>query len=59
MDYSTLPSLCAIYAISEDYSVEAMTNPSVPDEFRKVTGEKVTIGRFVIIGTGSTILPVS
>ena len=56
-DYSTLSFRCAVYAISDDYSGEAMTNPTVPDEYRKVTGEKVTIGKHVIVGTGSTILP--
>ena len=34
-----------------------MTNPTIPDELRKVTEEKVTIGKHVIVGTGSTILP--
>ena len=56
-DYSTLSSRCAVYAISDDYSGEAMTNPTVPKEFRNVTGKKVTIGKHVIVGTGSTILP--
>lgn len=56
-DYSTLSSRCAVYAISDDYSGEAMTNPTVPEEFRKVTGEKITVGKHVIVGTGSTILP--
>lgn len=56
-DFSTLSSRCAVYAITDDYSGEAMTNPTVPDEYRKVTGERVTIGKHVIVGTGSTILP--
>ena len=32
-DYSTLSSRCAVYAISDDYTGEAMTNPTVPDEY--------------------------
>ena len=34
-----------------------MTNPTVPDEFRNVTGGPIYIGRHSLIGTGCTILP--
>lgn len=56
-DFSGVSSRCVIYAQSDDYKGNAMTNPTVPDEFRKVTGSTVYIGRHVVIGTGSTILP--
>ncbi len=55
--FSTLSSRCAIYAISDDYSGNSMTNPTVPDEYRNVTAEKVVLGEHVIIGTASTVLP--
>lgn len=55
--FSTISSRCAVYAISDDYSGNSMTNPMVPDEYRNVTEEKVKIGEYVIIGTSSTILP--
>ncbi|MCR5798908.1 MAG: acyltransferase [Lachnospiraceae bacterium] len=56
-DYATISSRCAIYAISDDYSGEFMTNPMVPEQYTSVTDEKVKIGMCTIIGTGSTILP--
>jgi len=56
-DFSGLSSRCVIYTESDDYSGEWMTNPAIPDEFRKVYGGQVTIGKHAIIGTGSTILP--
>ncbi len=56
-DFTTLSSRCAIYALTDDYSGEYMTNPTVPEECRHVTGGQVVIKRHVIIGTGSTILP--
>ena len=56
-DFSGLSSRCAVYAASDDYSGEALTNPTVPDEYRKVTGGTVVFKRHSIIGAGSTVLP--
>ena len=56
-DFSTLSSRCTVYALSDDYSGETMTNPTVPSELKNVTEASVTIGRHVIVGAGSTILP--
>lgn len=56
-DFSGISSRCVVYAQSDDYKGNALTNPTVPDEFRAVYGSKVHIGRHVVIGTGSTILP--
>lgn len=56
-DYSTLSSRCAVYAISDDYSGYAMTNPMIPEKYRSVISQKVVIEKHAIIGSGSTILP--
>lgn len=56
-DFSGLSSRTAVYAMSDDYSGEAMTNPMVPDEARNVVGGPIHIGKHAIIGTGCTILP--
>lgn len=56
-DFSGISSRTAIYAASDDYSGEFMTNPTIPDEFRKVTGATIYIGKHALIGTGCTILP--
>lgn len=56
-DFSTLSSRCTVYALTDDYSGETMTNPMVPAAFKNLTEASVTIGRHVIVGTGSTILP--
>ncbi|SHI73808.1 acyltransferase [Clostridium intestinale] len=55
--FTTMSSRGAIYAISDDYSGEYMTNPMIRDEFRNIQEESVKIGKHVIIGTNSTILP--
>ncbi len=56
-DYSTLSSKGTIYAISDDYSGETMTNPMIDDRYKNIMHKRVTIGRHVIIGTHSIILP--
>lgn len=56
-DFSGISSRSVIYAASDDYSGEYMTNPTVPDEFRNVKSEPVYIGRHTLIGTGCTVLP--
>lgn len=55
-DFAGLSSRSVIYAASDDYTGQAMTNPTMPDEFRKVTGGTVVIGKHALIGTGCTIL---
>lgn len=56
-DFSSISSRSVIYAESDDYSGEALTNPTVPKELSSVISEKVTLEKHVIIGSGSTILP--
>ncbi|MFA6000089.1 MAG: acyltransferase [Candidatus Paceibacterota bacterium] len=56
-DFSGMSSRVAIYSISDDYSGESLTNPTVPDEYKHLVKGKVTIGRHVDIGCGSLILP--
>ena len=46
-----------VYAVSDDYTGEGMTNPTVPDKYRKVTHGKVIICKHALIGAGSIVLP--
>jgi len=56
-DFCNLSSRVSIYSSSDDYSGEFMTNPMVPAEFTGVTHAPVTVGRHVIVGSGSVVLP--
>ena len=56
-DFSGLAYACSVFAQSDDYSGLTMTNPTVPDEFKQVTKKSVFIGRHVIVGAHSVILP--
>lgn len=56
-DFSGLSSRVSIYSSSDDYSGRSLTNPTIPTEFTDVTHADVFIGRHVIIGSGSVVLP--
>lgn len=56
-DFSTISSKVSIYSSNDDYSGKYMTNPTVDPRFTNVTHESVTIGKHVIVGSGSIILP--
>lgn len=56
-DFVGVSSRSAVYAASDDYSGEALSNPTVSERYRKVYGGKVTLEKHVVVGTGCTILP--
>jgi len=56
-NFSNLSSRVSVYSSSDDYSGATMTNPTVPEEFTNVKHAEVFIGKHVIIGSGSVILP--
>lgn len=56
-DFTCLSSRCCVYAKSDDYSGEYLTNPTIPDTYLGVKESKVTLGRHVLIGSGCTIFP--
>ncbi|MCI5165243.1 MAG: acyltransferase [Candidatus Electrothrix sp. GM3_4] len=56
-DFSCISSRVAIYSSNDDYSGEYLTNPLVPNNFRNVQNGDVYIGRHVVVGSGSVLLP--
>ncbi|MBT2188111.1 acyltransferase [Sphingobium nicotianae] len=46
-----------IFSASDDYSGHALTGPTVPAEFRQITSGPVRLGRHVIIGSNTIVLP--
>jgi dTDP-4-amino-4,6-dideoxy-D-glucose acyltransferase len=56
-DFSGLSSRISIYSSSDDYSGATMTNPTVPSEYTGVIHADVFLGKHVIVGSGSVILP--
>lgn len=56
-DFCNISSKVAIYSSNDDYSGQFMTNPMVPSQYTNVTSSDVIIGKHVIVGSGSVILP--
>lgn len=56
-DFSGLSQGVRIYSGSDDYSGNSLTNPTVPKKYLNVMSKSVLIGRHVIIGSGSVVLP--
>jgi len=56
-DFCNVSSHVSIYSSNDDYSGATMTNPTVPSEYTGVTHADVYLGKHVIVGSGSVILP--
>lgn len=56
-DYSGISSRVSVYSSTDNYDGEFMTNPCVPKEFTNTRHEDVHLGKHVVVGTGSVILP--
>ncbi len=56
-DFSGLSQGVKIYSRSDDYTGQSLTNPTVPIKFLNLKTAPVNLGRHVIVGAGSVILP--
>ena len=56
-DFCNISSRVSIYSSNDDYSGGAMTNPTLPVQYTGVTSADVSLGKHVIVGSGSVILP--
>ena len=56
-DFSGLSQGVRVYSRTDDYSGKHLTNPTVPERYTGITRGPVVLGRHVIIGSGSVILP--
>ena len=56
-DFSGLACGCHIFTQSDDYTGSTLTNPTIPNKYKKITKGKVEIGRHSIVGTHSVIFP--
>jgi acetyltransferase-like isoleucine patch superfamily enzyme len=56
-DFSGLAYHVQVFSQSDDYSGATLTNPTVPTAFKAERKAKATLGRHVIVGSGSVIFP--
>ena len=55
--FVNISSRVSIYSTSDDFSGNTLTNPMIPDKFKKLDIRPVTLEKHVIVGTNATILP--
>lgn len=55
--YAGLSSRVSLYTATDDYTEGHLSNPTIPDEFKKVKKGSVTVKKHVLIGSGSVIMP--
>lgn len=56
-DFAGLSQGVQVYTRSDDYTGRHLTNPTVPAQFTGVKKGAVVLGRHVIVGAGTVILP--
>ena len=56
-DFCGISAKGSVYAITDDYSGKALTNPTIPDKYKAVEQETVILNKHALIGVGSVILP--
>ncbi|RXJ95862.1 O-acetyltransferase [Arcobacter sp. AHV-9/2010] len=56
-DFSGLAYQVQVFTQSDDYSGRTLTNPTIPDKYKKEIKKEVVIGKHSIVGAGSIIMP--
>jgi galactoside O-acetyltransferase len=56
-DYSGISSRVSVYSSSDNYDGEYMTNPCLPSSVTNTIHKDVIIGKHVVIGSNSVVLP--
>lgn len=56
-DFCGISSRVSIYSSNDDYSGAFLTGPTIPADYTNVTSAPVIVGRHVIIGAGTVVLP--
>lgn len=56
-DFSGLAYGVHVFSQSDDYSGRTLTNPTIPDKYKKETKKSILIRKHCIVGASSIILP--
>jgi galactoside O-acetyltransferase len=56
-DFAGISARTLVYSASDDFSGSHLAGPTIPEVYRAVVTAPVRLGRFVIVGAGSVILP--
>jgi dTDP-4-amino-4,6-dideoxy-D-glucose acyltransferase len=55
-DFSGISNKVAVFSSTDDF-VKGMTNPTIPDQFRRLKHIPVRLGRHAVVGSNSVLLP--
>lgn len=56
-DFCGISAHSCVYAVSDDYTGQALTNPTIPDKYKMVTEKRVIFKKHALVGAGSVVLP--
>jgi galactoside O-acetyltransferase len=56
-DFSALSARVSLFTATDDYSQGYLTNPTVPERYKKVRRGPIILEPHALIGTGSVVLP--
>ena len=56
-DFSGLAYGCHVFTQSDDYGGRTLTNPTVPDKYKREIKKEIVVGKHSIVGTNSLIFP--
>ncbi|NTU50382.1 MAG: acyltransferase, partial [Desulfobulbaceae bacterium] len=56
-DFCGLSQGVKIYSVSDDYTGKSLANTTIPQKYKKLYISEVKLGRHVLIGSGSVVLP--
>lgn len=56
-NYSAISQGVKIYTNNDDYSGNSLTSSCIPDKYKKIIFGKVRLKKYVIIGSGSIVMP--
>lgn len=55
--FANISTRVSIFTSSDDFSGNSLTNPMIDNKYKSLNHAAVTIGKHVVIGTNSTVLP--
>ena len=56
-DFCGISSRTTVYAVTDDYSGEFLTNPTIPGEYKHIISDQITLYKHVLIGASCVVLP--
>ena len=56
-DFSGLSARVSLFTSSDDYLLGYMTNPTVPEKYKRVTRGDIVLNKHALVGSGSVVMP--